>query len=84
MATLASPLSDAERLMSPLTVAVAQSPYRIAPERAAHLNEQIFGGVPFDLVFYAGGVNFEACVTQRDYSLFIIHSWGKAAILTDA
>ncbi|HEX7947102.1 MAG TPA: phage exclusion protein Lit family protein [Phenylobacterium sp.] len=53
-------MTDAERLMAPLIPAISAAPYAIAPERAEELNDDVFGGVPWDLFFTAGPANFFA------------------------
>lgn len=53
-------MSNAELLMQGYVELVAQSPSRIAPERADELLHVIFGGKTLDLEYTTGSANFEA------------------------
>lgn len=56
-------MTDAERLMRPYMELVAQSPSRIAPERAGALLDTVFGGKVADFDFTNGDANFAAYVS---------------------
>lgn len=53
-------MTDAERLLRSYVDLVAQSPSRVAPERADALLRTIFGGKITELEFTSGPANFEA------------------------
>lgn len=55
-------MTDAERLMRSYDDLLAQSPSRIAPERADTLLSTIFAGKVLDLEFTSGPANFEAAL----------------------
>ncbi|HEX7944433.1 MAG TPA: hypothetical protein VF495_07200, partial [Phenylobacterium sp.] len=52
--------------MAPFIPAISAAPYAIAPERAEELNDNVFGGVPWDLFFTSGPANFFARPQEKE------------------